>query len=213
MFWIFLPLSDAREENPLVVEMLSSSCWERLSLISLTKEKPVEKGPGAEEVEGWEKRLLEPPKVGEEVSSGAKWRCVRLRGGRDSTLSWKFKAERLVEGSVQTEEKLHVSIVLYQVHLEKIPENSSLPVVLVLGSGELRPSRGGRASSLLLGEGGGSWQFWSEPCSNSPPSDESPFLKYFCSQEGTMLLTVSVTLLMRPVCYRKKERIKKIWHE
>lgn len=47
-----VPLSDAREEKPLVVEMLSSSCCERLSLISLTKEKPVEKGPGAEEVEG-----------------------------------------------------------------------------------------------------------------------------------------------------------------
>lgn len=47
-----LPLSEAREEKPLVVEMLSSSCCERLSLISLTKEKPVEKGPGAEEVEG-----------------------------------------------------------------------------------------------------------------------------------------------------------------
>lgn len=45
-------LSDARDEKPLVVEMLSSSCCERLSLISLTKEKPVEKGPGAEEVEG-----------------------------------------------------------------------------------------------------------------------------------------------------------------
>lgn len=45
-------LSDAREEKPLVVEMLSSSCWERLSLISLTREKPVEKGPGAAEVEG-----------------------------------------------------------------------------------------------------------------------------------------------------------------
>ena len=52
------------------MEMLSSSCCERLSLISLTKEKPVEKGPGAEEVEGCEKRLLEAPKVGEEASSG-----------------------------------------------------------------------------------------------------------------------------------------------
>lgn len=65
-------LSDAREENPLVVEMLSSSCCERLSLISLTKEKPVEKGPGAEEVEGWEKRLLEAPSVGAEASSEGK---------------------------------------------------------------------------------------------------------------------------------------------
>lgn len=48
----YLPLSDAREEKPLVVEMLSSSCCERLSLISLTKEKPVVNGPGAEEMEG-----------------------------------------------------------------------------------------------------------------------------------------------------------------
>lgn len=80
-----LPLSDAREENPLVVETLSSSCCERLSLISLTKEKPVEKGPGAEEVEGWEKRLLEAPSVGEEASRGLKWRWVRLNGGREST--------------------------------------------------------------------------------------------------------------------------------
>lgn len=47
-----IPLSEAREEKPLVVEMLSSSCCERLSLISLTKEKPVVKGPGAVEVEG-----------------------------------------------------------------------------------------------------------------------------------------------------------------
>lgn len=80
-------LSEAREEKPLVVEMLSSSCCERLSLISLTKEKPVEKGPGAEEVEGWEKRLLEAPRVGEEASSGEKWRWERLRGGRDNTYS------------------------------------------------------------------------------------------------------------------------------
>lgn len=77
-------LSEAREEKPLVVEMLSSSCCERLSLISLTKEKPVEKGPGAEEVEGWEKRLLEAPRVGE-ASRGGKWRCERLSGGREST--------------------------------------------------------------------------------------------------------------------------------
>lgn len=55
-----------------MVEMLSSSCCERLSLISFTKEKPVEKGPGAEEVEGGEKRLLEATRFGEEASSGAK---------------------------------------------------------------------------------------------------------------------------------------------
>lgn len=67
-------LSDARDENPLVVEILSSSCCERLSLISLTSEKPVEKGPGAEEVEGWVKRLLEGPSIGEKESSGVKWR-------------------------------------------------------------------------------------------------------------------------------------------
>lgn len=94
-----VPLSEAREEKPLVVEMLSSSCCERLSLISLTKEKPVEKGPGAEEVEGWEKRLLEAPSVGEEASSGEKCRWERLRGGRDNTYSWKFSDARLVEGS------------------------------------------------------------------------------------------------------------------
>lgn len=80
-------LSEAREEKPLVVEMLSSSCCERLSLISLTKEKPVEKGPGAEEVEGWEKRLLGAPRVGEDMSSGGKWRWERLRGGRERTQS------------------------------------------------------------------------------------------------------------------------------
>lgn len=101
-----LPLSDAREENPLVVEMLSSSCCERLSLISLTKEKPVEKGPGAEEVEGWEKRLLEAPIVWEEASIGVKWRWERLRGGLESTYSWKFRDARLVEGS----EKLSVKL-------------------------------------------------------------------------------------------------------
>lgn len=43
-------------------------------MISFTREKPVEKGPGAEEVEGWEKRLLGAPNVGEEVSRGEKWR-------------------------------------------------------------------------------------------------------------------------------------------
>lgn len=69
---LLLPFSEAREEKPLVVEMLSSSCCEKLSLISLTKEKPVEKGPGADEVEGWENRPLEVPRVGEEVSSGGK---------------------------------------------------------------------------------------------------------------------------------------------
>lgn len=67
-------MSEAREENPLVVEILSSSCCERLSLISFTREKPVEKGPGAEEVEGWEKRLLGAANVGEDVSREEKWR-------------------------------------------------------------------------------------------------------------------------------------------
>lgn len=65
-------MSEARDEKPLVVEILSSSCCERLSLISLTKEKPVEKGPGAEEVEGWEKRLLDAPRAGDEASRGGK---------------------------------------------------------------------------------------------------------------------------------------------
>lgn len=80
-------LSDARDEKPLVVEILSSSCCERLSLISLTKEKPVEKGPGAEDVEGCEKRLLDVPRAGDDTSRGGKWRWDRLRGGRDSTYS------------------------------------------------------------------------------------------------------------------------------
>lgn len=96
-----IPLSEARDEKPLVVEILSSSCCERLSLISLTKEKPVENGPGAEEVEGWEKRLLEGPKIRDEASSGGKWRWERFKGGRDSTCSWKFREALLVEGSVK----------------------------------------------------------------------------------------------------------------
>lgn len=47
----------------------------------------MEKGPGAEEVDGWEKRLLEAPRVGEETSRGGKRRWERLRGGRESTYS------------------------------------------------------------------------------------------------------------------------------
>lgn len=80
-------MSDAREEKPLVVEMLSSSCCERLSLISLTKEKPVVKGPGAEDVEGCEKRLLEAAALGDDASSGVKWRWERFNGGRERTYS------------------------------------------------------------------------------------------------------------------------------
>lgn len=68
-----------------MVEMLSSSCCDKLSLISLTREKPVEKGPGAEEVEGCEKRLPALPSPGDEDSSGEKWRWEWLSGGRDST--------------------------------------------------------------------------------------------------------------------------------
>lgn len=69
-----LPLSDAREEKPLVVEMLSSSCCELLSLISLTREKLGEAPTkGAEEVEGWEKRELGPLRA-REVSKEGKWR-------------------------------------------------------------------------------------------------------------------------------------------
>lgn len=45
------------------------------------------KGPGAEEVEGWEKRLLDVPRAGEDTSNDAKWRWERLRGGRDRTYS------------------------------------------------------------------------------------------------------------------------------
>lgn len=56
-------------------------------MISLTKEKPVEKGPGAEDVEGGENRLLDVPRAGEEASSEPKWRWERLSGGRDSTYS------------------------------------------------------------------------------------------------------------------------------
>lgn len=102
---ISLPLSEAREEKPLVVDILSSSCCERLSLISLTKEKPVEKGPGAEEVEGWEKMLLDVPMFGGETSSGGKWRWERLRGGRERTYSWKLRDARLVVGSMQERKK------------------------------------------------------------------------------------------------------------
>lgn len=80
-------MSEAREEKPLVVEMLSSSCCDRLSFISLTNEKPVENGPGAVDVEGCEKRLLEAPKTGDEASSGGKCRWDRLKGGRESTQS------------------------------------------------------------------------------------------------------------------------------
>lgn len=125
-------MSEAREENPLVVEMLSSSCCELLSLISFTRENPdveappaltkgLPKGPAAEveapargkglpkgppaaeDVEGWGKRELEPPRPSPaeataELSREAKWRWERLRGGRDST-SLKFSDARLVEGS------------------------------------------------------------------------------------------------------------------
>lgn len=56
-------------------------------MISLTKEKPVEKGPGAEDVEGWEKRALDVPRAGDETSSEGKWRWERLRGGLQSACS------------------------------------------------------------------------------------------------------------------------------
>lgn len=55
------------------------------------------------------------------------------------------------------------------------------------------------------GGGGRGWQLWSVPGPASPSSAASPFLKYFCSQEGTMLFTVSVTRLMRPDCYRETQ--------
>jgi len=100
-----------------VVEMLSSSCWERLSLISFTREKPVVKGPGAEEVEGGKNMLLGGPRKGEEASSGGKWRgCERLSGGRDSTLSWKFSEALLVDGSAGQSGGNHESEKLPQVH-------------------------------------------------------------------------------------------------
>lgn len=172
--------SDAREEKPLVVEMLSSSCWELESLISFTREKPEgeavpAKGGGAWlwlEVEGWENRaaLPPPPPRAVEASREGKWRWDRLMGGLDRTWSWKFRDALLVEGSV----------------------------LLVLGSGESRPSWGGATSSLPFG--GGAWLFCPAPGSAPPPSAASPFLKYFCNQEGTMLFTVSVTRLIRPGC-------------
>lgn len=70
-------------------------------------------------------------------------------------------------------------------------------MLLVLSSGESHPSRGGGASSLPFGGGGGR-QLWTVPRTSSAPSGASSFLKYFCSQEGTMLFTVSVTRLMSP---------------
>lgn len=89
------------------------------------------------------------------------------------------------------------------------------PVLLVLGSGESRPSTGGPSSFPLGGCGGGggeSWQFWSPPCSVPPPTGPSSLLKYFCSQEGTILLTVSVTRLMRPDCcwWKDMKRTRRI---
>lgn len=47
----------------------------------------MEKGPGAEDVEGWEKRELDVPRAGEEASRDGKWRWERLRGGLHSTCS------------------------------------------------------------------------------------------------------------------------------
>lgn len=84
--------------------------------------------------------------------------------------SWKFSDALLVDGSV----------------------------LLVLGSGESRTSGRGVTSSLPLG--GGATLFMSTPTAPVSPSGTSPFLKYFCSQEGTMLFTVSVTRLIRPGC-------------
>lgn len=49
-----IPLSEALEEKPLVVEMLSSSCWEVESLISFTRENPELPIGNAEDVEGWQ---------------------------------------------------------------------------------------------------------------------------------------------------------------
>lgn len=47
-----IPLSEALEENPLVVEMLSSSCCEVESLISFTRENPELPIGNAEDVDG-----------------------------------------------------------------------------------------------------------------------------------------------------------------
>lgn len=48
------PLSDALEEKPPVLDMLSLSCWEVESLISFMKESPGLPMPNIEDVEGWE---------------------------------------------------------------------------------------------------------------------------------------------------------------
>lgn len=78
-----------------------------------------------------------------------------------------------------------------------------LPAVLVLGSGELCPSWGWAASLFPLEEG--VTLFCSTSTLASPPSVSSPFLKYFCSHDGTMLFTVSVTRLIRPGCCSTKQ--------
>ena len=117
-------MSEARDEKPLVVEMLSSSCCEMESLISFTREKlEVEapaKGPpkglpkgAAVEVEGWGNSELERPASAGEPSSEAKCRWERLRGGRDRT-SWKFSDARLVEGSGS--QKSHYYLALQHTH-------------------------------------------------------------------------------------------------
>lgn len=83
---------------------MSSSCCELESLISFTREKLEVEAPAkglpkgaAVDVEGWGKRELGPPRAAE-LSSEAKCRWERLRGGRDRT-SLKFNDARLVEGS------------------------------------------------------------------------------------------------------------------
>lgn len=74
------------------------------------------------------------------------------------------------------------------------------PVLLVLGSGESRPSRMDGPSSLPLSGGGGGGGGNCVCSAAAPSSVASSFLKYFCSQEGTMLFTVSATRLMMPDC-------------
>lgn len=87
-----LPLSDALEEKPLVVEMLSSSCWEVESFISFTRDSPGLPMPSEEDVEGWQ--------CGTGESNMEQFKWLRWREGLVNT-SEKFNADLLVDGSKQ----------------------------------------------------------------------------------------------------------------
>lgn len=85
-----LPLSDALEEKPLVVEMLSSSCWEVESFISFTRDSPGLPMPSVEDVEGWQGGTVE--------SNTVQFKWLRWREGLVNTTE-KFNADLLVDGS------------------------------------------------------------------------------------------------------------------